>query len=786
MDLRLAWLAVGLWFSTAIAIAIETFFNPLWGVVWLVVVVYAAQVVKNHFRSSRVDAKTIFKFSLLGVIVGTLLATIRVLPLVTGPIHDASLNSQIVHGAGVVASDPVITTKRNALDWSSGQLIRVALTVTEVEVHGKSTRLRIPVMAFSSQNEVLNLGADLIPGQHLEFVGKLTPALPGKAFAANLSLTEAPLLLGSPPRYQGLASGLRAGLHQAMQGTSEAAQGLVPGLALGDSSALKPDLALAMKTSGLSHLIAVSGTNVTLLIVVALSLLRRASIHRNYRYLLALLALITFVVVVRPQPSVLRATAMGLVALFAGYSGSKKSPLPALCLAVIALVVIDPWLAMSYGFALSVAATFGLLVWSKKLFAYLDQRLSRRIPSWVIETLTITLCAQLAVLPLMIALGSRISLATIPANMVAVPVAGPTMLLGLVIALVAPISMPVAQFLSGAVAVPADLIAATAVRAANITWLTIPWPHGLGGVCLAVVVLLNLVRLAAIWQKLSEAKRNSVVSIAIVLCSLLWVAPTISCSNWPGSNWVMVACDIGQGDAAVINVGHHSGVVIDVGGDPELIDECLKRLEVKSIPLLLLTHFHADHVGGLEGALRNRKVGEIRVSPLANPPETTKFVNATLARLHMNSKVMTYPEHFKVSDVEFQCVWPSRLILGEGSDPNNASVAMLVKAKGKTIFMTGDIEPAVQNAIMRELGDVQVDAIKIAHHGSKNQSAPFAAWVDAPIALISVGAKNDYGHPSPETIALYEMTGSQVFRTDTQGDLALVVTDHQLRVATYK
>jgi competence protein ComEC len=248
----------------------------------------------------------------------------------------------------------------------------------------------------------------------------------------------------------------------------------------------------------------------------------------------------------------------------------------------------------------------------------------------------------------------------------------------------------------------------------------------------------------------------------------------------------MVACDVGQGDAAVIKVGDNSGVVIDVGGDSALIDGCLKRLHIKKIPMLLLTHFHADHVGGLEGALRGREVGQIRISPLADPPETTQFVKTTLSRLGMTSEVMTYPEHFRIAEVDFQCVWPSRLILGEGSDPNNASVALLVTTHGRRILMTGDIEPPAQNAIMQQLGTIQVDVIKIAHHGSRNQSEPFAAWVHAPVALISVGAANDYGHPAPETVSLYEMTGSKVFRTDLQGDLAVLVSGNQVRVATNK
>jgi competence protein ComEC len=198
----------------------------------------------------------------------------------------------------------------------------------------------------------------------------------------------------------------------------------------------------------------------------------------------------------------------------------------------------------------------------------------------------------------------------------------------------------------------------------------------------------------------------------------------------------------------------------------------------------LLTHFHADHVGGLEGAIGNREIGQIRVSPLNDPPNTTKFVQGVLTRLNMNATVMTYPERFVVNGVSFTCIWPSELIMGQGSDANNASVALAVEVNGISILLAGDIEPPAQEKIARDLPAIDFDVIKVAHHGSRYQSSDFASWANAEVAFISVGKDNDYGHPAPETISLYELTGSQVFRTDLRGDLAITVQDSQIRVAT--
>jgi competence protein ComEC len=246
----------------------------------------------------------------------------------------------------------------------------------------------------------------------------------------------------------------------------------------------------------------------------------------------------------------------------------------------------------------------------------------------------------------------------------------------------------------------------------------------------------------------------------------------------------MVSCDVGQGDATVIRVGRNEAVVVDVGGDAEAIDRCLSDLHIKRIPVLLLTHFHADHVGGLEGAIGNREIGQIRVSPLNDPPSTTEFVNTVLERLNQKSTVMTYPERFVINGVSFTCIWPSELILGQGSDANNASVALAVDAAGVAILLAGDIEPPAQDKIVRDLPEIDFDVIKVAHHGSRYQSSDFASWANAEVAFISVGKDNDYGHPAPETISLYELTGSQVFRTDLGGDLAVSIQDSQIRVAT--
>ena len=784
MDFRLSSFALATWISSALVITSVGLANPVWASSMCLTFILLARAFARRFSQNQTEVKTLIAMMLLGAVLGTTVAFIRIVPLVTGPIAQASRANSVISGIATVTSDPIVTHSKEKLDWSDRKLLRMTLRIDSLTLRGKKYDSSTPVMTFLTEPDLILIAQEFIPGQRFKFSGKLSAAPAGKSVAGYLKILEPPVLIQGAPRYQMLASSLRAGLHESLRFSSDTAQGLVPGLALGDSSALTPELSEQMKAAGLTHLIAVSGTNVTLLIVIVLALLRKFQVSRNWQYFALTTALFAFVVLVRPQPSVLRATVMGLVALAATYSKSNRSPVPALSVAVIALVAIDPWLAVSFGFALSVAATAGLILWVNRIQHFLDRNIPKRIPLWIIQTLTVTIAAQFSVFPILIALGSSISLSSIPANMLAVPLAGPAMITGLLAALVTPFSQTLGVAIAWVSGCFAQFIATIAKYCAAMNWLTVPWPTGKFGIALALVAVSGTVQIGIAWRRLSRVQQTQAMSIVAAAMFLVWMNPTLSFSQWPSPNWVMVSCDVGQGDATVIRVGKNEAVVVDVGGDAKAIDKCLKELHITKIPVLLLTHFHADHVGGLEGAIGNREIGQIRVSPLSDPPTTTAFVKDVLARAKKESTVMTYPERFKVNGVSFTCIWPSELILGQGSDANNASVALAVEAQGISILLAGDIEPPVQEKIAREIPDIDFDVIKVAHHGSRYQSSNFAKWVNAEIAFISVGKDNEYGHPAPETISLYQLTGSQIFRTDLEGDLAISIQDSQIRVAT--
>lgn len=784
MDLRLLPLALGLWLSTAGSLVVADVANPLAIVIWLICLcgICFWLITKNQFKYWNLTST---KFLILGLVLGVFLITIRIQPLISGPVAQAVNEKAVITISGEILDDPRRSKSVNGLDLSARDFGTFKFKTQNAIVRGKSYQVRVPILVYVSGDQ-LDQVWNLPPGTELTLTGKISNSNLLRGAAGQLSVTTEVQIDNGPPNFQNIAFLFRDGLHRALDSTNSLASGLVPGLAIGDESRVSAELENDMKAAGLAHLTAVSGSNVTLLIAIVLAIGSRLKFSTRTNYYVALIALAAFVVIVRPQPSVLRASAMGVIMVIALLSKSAKSPLPALIASVVLLIALDPWLAISFGFALSVFATAGLLLWAKALLLSFDQHISKRIPGWILTGLVVTVCAQVAVFPLMIALGAKISLGSLPANLISVPLAGPTMVLGLLAALVAPIFFPLAQLIAWLAILPATIIAISAKLIAGQSWLIIPWPTGLIGVALSIGFISYLIWLKINWIKFAAEQKAINVVALIVVIFIIWQPPTRSLTQWVPSNWQIVSCDVGQGDATVIRTNKNEAVLIDVGGDPELIDSCLTELKIKKIPLLLLTHFHADHVVGLPGAIANRDIGQIRVSPLAEPPLTTEFVNQVLQENELHAQVLTYPEYIRIGQVELFTVWPKAKINGASNTPNNASVSVLVKTENLTALIPGDVEPIAQDEMLKLVGKLKVDVLKIPHHGSRYQSKVFAQRTAPQLAIVSCGENNSYGHPAIETIYLYELIGAKVVRTDQLGSIAIGNSGERLTMASKK
>jgi competence protein ComEC len=214
-------------------------------------------------------------------------------------------------------------------------------------------------------------------------------------------------------------------------------------------------------------------------------------------------------------------------------------------------------------------------------------------------------------------------------------------------------------------------------------------------------------------------------------------------------------------------------MVVDTGPDPDVIDSCLADLGIDVIDTVVLTHFHADHVNGLPGVLRGRRVGHVLVTSIEEPPEQAAFVMHALAAAGIVPVIAHADDTGTSGGISWRVLWPRRR-LEAGSVPNNASIVLLLTVDGVRMLLTGDVEPEAQAAMIAAESGVQADIVKVPHHGSRYQDPRLPSWTHARLALISVGEGNMYGHPAAETIEAWTAAGALVARTDTGGDLAVV------------
>ena len=677
----------------------------------------------------------------------------------TGPLVDAARSRAAVTVEAVLTDDPRRAT-------SHPDLVVVRLRVVELRSAGRVHRLRTPVVLLSSDPVWL----DLLPSQRVTAQGRLRPAEPGDDVSAVLSGRGPPSVRSPPSHVQRVAGHLRAGLRRAVDPLPAAERGLLPGLVVGDTSRLDEDLREDFRVVGLSHLTAVSGTNVAIVTGAVLLLARRLGVGVRGSPVLAAVALAGFVVLARPSPSVLRAAVMGVVGLAALSTGNRRAALPALAAAVLVLVLADPDLAAAPGFALSVLATAGLLV----LAPGWRQALSRRLPGWLADALAVPAAAQVACGPVVVAISASVGLLAVPANLLAVPAVAPATVTGVLAALLAPVWLPLAQCVAWVGWLPTAWLVVVARTGASLPGASVPWPAGTRGALLMAGLTL-LVLVALVRRRVRRSLAACTAGVALVAFGLPVARP-----SWPPPGWFLVSCDVGQGDAVVLNAGRGSAVVVDAGPDAAAVDGCLRRLGVDRVPLVVLTHLHDDHVAGLPGVLRGRDVGLVQIGPIDDPPEQHLRIVSWTRAADVPLERPLLGEQRTAGPLSWTVLAPGRAYRGTRSDPNNSSLVLRLQVGRTRVLLTGDIEPEAQRDLLTSGADVRAEVLKVPHHGSRHQEPAFLDAVGARVVLTSVGEGNDYGHPSPETLGRLMDAGALSLRTDLDGDLALAHRDGRL------
>ena len=612
----------------------------------------------------------------------------------------------------------------------------------------------------------------------------LTPTALGERAGFKGRCNNAPVLIAPAAQQNFIVSQLRSAFMENLRGIDANSAGLVAGLAIGDVSELDQNLIDDMKLVSLSHLTAVSGANCAIVLGMFYLLVRKLGGGRWWRLGFGLAALIGYVQLVGAQPSVLRAAVMAAGVLIGISLGRKTAPASALALSVIILLIADPWLATDFGFALSVAATFGLLMLTQPI----TLRLERFMPTWLAIAVGVSLSAQILCLPILLQLQSGLSTYALPANVLAEPLVAPVTILGIVACLVAWAFPPAAWCLTYLASEATWVIAKIAHHFANQQNVTLGWPTGIAGALIASCIVLGIL----LWLR---AQPNSLRNLGLSGLAVIAAASVgsigfnlVRSANWPLADWQVVACDVGQGDALVVR-SRDQVAVIDVGRENRPVDECLRKLNVTRIDLLVLTHFDMDHIGGLSGALADRTVGVALVSPFKDERWGATGTNILLSRAGVRVIGVEKGMSGTLGDFAWQVLNPNRAAAG-AEDSNDASVAMLWQTSQFNLLTMADTGEKAQMRISAQGNWWQDPALqtrpmvlKVSHHGSADQFGELIEQLQPDLSLISVGRRNSYGHPTLRTLKLLQATGSKIERTDELGSIAVAFRDGGLVTA---
>lgn len=633
--------------------------------------------------------------------------------------------------------------------------------------------------------------------------GPCTRQSPGTATASEPSPPAGPDSSGADG-----SSGrerLRAAFRRQAEDAVGTAPELIPGLVLGDRSAQTPQTDQAMKDAGLSHLSAVSGANCALLAGVVTVLLRLVGIGRAGVLAGVLATLVVFVVVVGPEPSVLRAATMGGLGAMAVFGGRARQAFSLLCLAGTAVVIAVPGIATQAALHLSLAATAGIILGARPAEAWLYRLCGRLLPSWAARWLSVTLavtgCAHLACQPILLAMTGTVSAYAVPANLLTAPAVAPVTVLGTLAAALVLALPPVTAVLVWLIQFPAGYIGAVAHTAAGMPHAVTAWPEGGLGLGLGLLTVAATVAVFAVLlvherrpsapvrrrgrSAPAACRRTGALGVlAVVLiaagtggyAAVLLPAPTGAAPQ----DWAVAFCDVGQGDMTVLRSGRDRAVVVDVGPEPEPASRCLDALGVEQVDAVLLTHLHADHTGGLAAvASRGRPV--LRHATRGAGPEGGPAPAAgeeDTADPPPGSRRLRTADHERSGDVDWQVLLADRHAATE-NDASAQILATVQTAHGPLrVLLTGDIEEEAAAAWLagRHRDAIpppaQVHLYSVGHHGARNGGSALPRAVQAEAYVISAGQDNPYGHPHPQTLQALTPLGS-VLRTDVSGTLVL-------------
>ena len=598
---------------------------------------------------------------------------------------------------------------------------------------------------------------------------------------------------------------------------------LCVGILIGDREKISDITEDNFKKSNLTHMLAVSGSHITYIIVALTTILSKT--NRKFSLIITILFLLFFTVLTGFTASVLRASIMGIITLLASILHRKSDTINNLGISSIIILIYNPYLLVDAGFLLSYAGTIGIILFSKKISNGISiivnkinpnlfnieqnnnskilfvKSIIEKIILYVNSSLSVTLSANIVIIPVMAYMFSTISFTFWISNILAGPVMEVVTIFGFIVYFISIIFPILAQFLGIAL----NLLLTVLLKIAEISskipgasiYIKTPSIYMCVIYYLIIYILFNMQAIKQIIRKKAifrlyaiKAKKQREKILVIAILFTILVNSIIYVTD---KNIKIYFVDVGQGDCTLIQTSGRKNVLIDGGGSefgsfdvgkstllPYLLDRGITKIDY-----MMISHFDSDHIGGLFYIMENLRVDNIIISKQGESSENLKkFIEILQSNIRgsknkTNVILVKKGDNIKIDNSSyFEILFPEEELINDNILNNNSIVAKFVSNNFKMLF-TGDIEEIAENRLCelyKSTNKLQADIIKVAHHGSKTSSIlNFLELVKPKIALIGVGENNNFGHPNDAVLKRIKDLGAHIYRTDQMGEISIVI-----------
>ena len=567
---------------------------------------------------------------------------------------------------------------------------------------------------------------------------------------------------------------------------------LLTGILLGVERGIPADVMERFNATSTSHIIAISGFNITILAGILSRMGRRLLGRRSATFAVA--GIVIYTILVGAYAAVVRAAIMGCLYIIATHYGRRGDALTSLVAAAMLMSLIQPLVLWDVGFQLSFAATLGLILYTPLVHAGLTRLLARgmgneraqQIARLLNEVFTVTLVAQLMTLPILVYNFQRLSLIGLPTNFLILAAQPGVMIWGGLATLLGLMILPLGRivgwvawlFLTYTLKVVEIMAqvphASLEVGRPSLAQVGLYYGLLMGGLAL---IQRGTTPLRTMGRRLARGLPTKAALLALVAIALLvWSAALTT----PDGRLHVVFFDVGQGDAIFIETPGGHQVLVDGGPDPSVLLDQLGRCMPfwdRSLDLVVMTHPDADHFTGLVPALERYRVGQVLEAGLSDDTAIYRQWQETLEARRVPVVHAQAGMRLNLGDgVWAEVLNPTEELLADAqATDNNVSVVLRLVWGKASVLLTGDIEAGAEGRLVASGAPLRSTVLKVSHHGSGHSTTrPFVEAVSPQVAVIQVGADNRFGHPAPEVVE--RLAETRLFRTDQHGTIE-VTTD---------